>query len=261
MKTIFQVLLFLIFAAHSNAQIQKIKKNNVSKFTVYRERFYPDTIKKKLHEYIVFNKEGNIIERYDPYENFQTPLEKYYYDSLEKLIKYTGFNKKGGLYEFWDWKTSADSSERKKYTPSLHVPNEYSWEESFNSWILLDDKNKVKIKIDTIPVSKKGENKLIRIVASRDIGVDTVCFYFGKSIIKQEQIRHFKNAKRYVYTIKFDSEGRITEKFPVNLQNEQPLYHFFYEYNKNGLLKRFIARYADNKIAERMDYIYEYFKE
>ncbi len=263
MKTILQLLLFLFLFKGTNAQIELIKNNKVFKCTVYRERFYPDTIKKELYEYVVFNKAGNIIEQYKPYNNFQTPIEKYFYDSLERLIKYTGFNKKGEVYESWEWKTLADSNDRKKFTPGPWSPNEYSWIESFNSWIWLGNEKraKTKIKIDTIPFSKKGINKLIRIVALRDIRVDTVNFYFGKNIRMQEQISHFNNAKINIYTIKFDSEGRMTEQYPVNRLDGQLSRHFIYKYNKNGLIKEVISKYGDNKISEREDYMYEYYKD
>lgn len=262
MKTIIQLLSFIFLFEFATAQIELIRKNKVLKCTVYRERFYPDTIKKELYEYVVFNKTGRIIERYDPYENLQVPMERYYYDSLENLIKYVGSNKKGDVYQFWEWKTIADSSERKKFTPTLHIANEYSWQESFNSWIWLGNEKRarVKIKIDTLAVSKKEINKLIRIVALRDSSVDTVNFYFGKTIRMQEQIRHINNAQRNIYTIKFDTEGRMIEQYPVNLLDGQPSKHFFYHYNNNGLIKRFLSKYSDNQTTERLDYVYEYYK-
>lgn len=261
MKTIFHVFFLFICVLHGNAQVELIKKNKVSKCTVYRERFHPDTGKREIYEYVAFNKTGNIIERYMPYENFQAPLQKYYYDSLEMLIKYIGFNKKGGVYESWEWKTLTDSFDRKKHTLEPWHPNKYNWQESFNYWIQLDSLKKARIKIDTISVSAKGVNKLIRIVAIRDQGVDTSNFYFGKNIRLQTHIRHFNNAEQRVFTIKYDSEGKMIEKFPVNLTDKEPPYHFFYKYNKNGLIKEFVSKYADNRIAERLDYAYEYYKD
>lgn len=259
MKTVIQLLFFLFLFKLAPAQIELLKKNKVSKCTVYRARLYPDTIGKEIYEYVVFNKAGNIIERYRPYDNSQLPLDRYYYDSLEKLIKYVGFNKNGIAYESWEWKSAADSFDRNKFTPEPWFPHEYNWQESFNNWTKSGALRNAKIKIDTISISKKGINKLIRVIVLRDISVDTINFYFGKYIRRQEQVRDFRNGKINTHTIEFNSKGRMTERFPINLPNEQPPYHFFYEYNKKGLIKKVISRYADNKIAERLDYIYEYY--
>jgi hypothetical protein len=255
----FRLLLILLFLPYVkvNAQKELFIDNRVKQYTGYRQRFSPDQIAKEIYAWTKFDQQGNIIEKYEPYNIPSSGSTKYTYNTKGELIKIESYYKDGTLNEISEFSDKPDSKKRNSYLPAYPSESYFVWTTRF---ALLSGSSQIgeSVKIDTFRFNNRNFDTQIQLIEQNKFRINTAYINLRKNkILFFHETTKIENEITVSNRYLFNRKEQLIEKFSDYSGSES--FHFKFEYRKNGLLKKVIAYSKDGKVAEICWYKAEYY--